>query len=70
MRGSWFAHQEVGHLCVGYGRTYEFDGNLLVVQQVGTLKDDAKRALAYLFPDSVMNTDDIGGGGCHFEGCR
>lgn len=47
----------------GYARggstTYEFDGNLLIVQQVCSLKDDTKGALADLLPYSVMHTNDI-----------
>jgi hypothetical protein len=40
--------------------THKLDGNLLVVEQVGSLKDHAKRALSNLLPDTVMHTDDIG----------
>lgn len=40
-------------------RTYEFDGDLLVVQEVGSLEDNTKGALADLLPHSVVNADDI-----------
>lgn len=39
--------------------TYEFDRHLLVIEQIGPLKDDAKGTLANLLPDAVMNPDDI-----------
>ena len=42
-------------------RTYEFDGNLLVVEEVGTLKDDTERTLSDLLSHSVVYTDDVGG---------
>lgn len=39
--------------------TYEFDGDLLVVQQVGSLEDDTKGTLANLLPHPVMDADDV-----------
>lgn len=44
----------------GRRETYEFDGNLLVVQEVGTLKNHTKRALANLLPHPIVDTDDVG----------
>lgn len=41
-------------------RTHEFNGNLSVVQQVGTFEDDTKRTLANLLADAVMHADDVG----------
>jgi hypothetical protein len=46
----------------------EFDGDLLVVEQIGALEDDAERALSYLLADAVVHTDNIGGGGGHAVG--
>lgn len=40
----------------------ELDGNLLLVEQVGALEDDAKGALANLLADAVVDADDVGGG--------
>lgn len=39
--------------------TYEFDGNLLVVQKVGTLEDNTKGALANLFAHSVVHAHNV-----------
>lgn len=39
---------------------YKLDCHLLVVEQVGTLKDDTKGALADLLADAIMNANDIG----------
>lgn len=36
--------------------TYKFDGHLLVVQQVGTLKDDTKGTFTNLLSHSVVDT--------------
>lgn len=47
--------------------TYEFDGDLLVVQQICSLEDHTKRSLSNFLPHSVMHTDDVGRRGCHFE---
>lgn len=47
---------------------YKLDCNLLVVKQIGTLKDDTKGALADLLADAIMNADDVGGGGRHYGG--
>lgn len=41
------------------GVTYEFDGDLLVVQQIGALEDDTKGTLANLLPHPVMDADDV-----------
>ena len=41
------------------GETYEFDGDLLVVQQVGAFEYDTKGALSNLLPDAIVHTDDI-----------
>jgi hypothetical protein len=40
----------------------ELDGNLLLVEQVGALEDDAEGALADLLADAVVDADDVGGG--------
>ena len=48
--------------CIGWMReTYEFDGDLLVVQQVCSLENYTKRTLSDFLADSIMDTDDIGG---------
>lgn len=39
--------------------TYEFDGDLLVVQQIGSLKNNTKGTLADLLPHPVMDADDV-----------
>ena len=39
----------------------ELDGNLLLIEQIGALKDDAERALADLLADAVVDADDVGG---------
>jgi hypothetical protein len=44
------------------GGTYEFDGHLLIVQQVCPLEYDPKRALADLLAHAVVDADDIGRG--------
>ena len=41
--------------------TYEFDGHLLVVQQVCSLEKNPKGTLSNLLAYSIMDTDDIGG---------
>lgn len=38
----------------------EFDGDLLLVEQVGALEDDAEAALANLLADAVVHADDVG----------
>lgn len=45
----------------------ELDSDLLLVQEVGALEDDAKGALAYLLPDAVVHAHDVGrrGPGSH-----
>lgn len=40
-------------------QTYEFDGDLLVVQQVGAFEYDTEGALSNLLPDAIVNTNDI-----------
>lgn len=40
---------------------YKFDGDLLVVEQIGTLEDDAKGPLPDLLADTIMDPDDIRG---------
>lgn len=39
--------------------THEFDSDLLVVEEVRSLEDDAKRAFSNLLSDAVVYTDDI-----------
>lgn len=41
--------------------TYKLDGDLLVVQQVGSFKDDAKGTLADLLPHTVVDAHNIRG---------
>ena len=41
--------------------THEFDGHLLVIQQVRALEDNAKRALAYFLADAVVHAHHVGG---------
>lgn len=48
--------------------THEFDGNVLVVQQIGPLENNAKGALANLLPDPVVHADDIRRRGSHGVG--
>lgn len=38
----------------------ELDGDLLLVEQVGALEDDAEAALADLLADAVVHADDVG----------
>jgi hypothetical protein len=40
----------------------ELDGDLLLVEQVGAFKNDAKAALANLLPDAVVDAHDVGRG--------
>jgi hypothetical protein len=42
--------------------TYKFDGNLLVVQKIGSFENDAERALSNLLSNAVVDADHIGGG--------
>ena len=37
----------------------KLDGHLLLVEQVGALKDDAETALANLLADAVVHADDV-----------
>lgn len=39
---------------------FELYGNLLLVEQVDALKDNAKGALANLLADAVAGADDVG----------
>jgi len=48
------------HRRSGNGSPYKFDGNLLGVQQVRSLKDDTKGALADLLADTVVDTHYVG----------
>jgi hypothetical protein len=41
--------------------TYEFDGDLLVIQQVCPFKNNPKRTLSDFLADPIMDTNDIGG---------
>jgi hypothetical protein len=41
------------------GGTDEFDGDLLIVQQVGSFENNAERTLSNLLADSVVDADDI-----------
>lgn len=50
--------------------THKFDGHLLIVEQIGTLKDDTKGALPDFLSDSVVDADDVGRRGSHGCGAR
>lgn len=53
--------------------TYEFDSDLLVVQEVGALEDDTKGSLANFLAHTVVNTHHIrrrGGHECGVESWR
>jgi hypothetical protein len=53
--------------------TNEFDSDLLVIQEVGALKDDTKRSFADLLADAVVDTHNIrrrGRHGCGSKGWR
>ena len=39
--------------------TYKLDGHLLVVEKIGTLKDDTEGAFANLFSHSVVHAHDV-----------
>jgi hypothetical protein len=49
----------------------ELDGNLLLVEQVGALKDDAKGALANLLTDAIVDAHDVARARarCHDDRC-
>lgn len=52
--------------------TNEFDSDLLVVQEVGALKNDTKRSFTDFFADTVVDTHNIrrrGRHGCGIQGC-
>jgi hypothetical protein len=42
------------------GPTHEFDGDLLIVQQIGPLENNAKRTLSNFLSYSIVYADDIG----------
>ena len=39
--------------------THKFDGHLLVVQQIGALKDDSKGTLSNFLADPVVDADNV-----------
>lgn len=39
--------------------TYEFDSDLLIVQEICAFENDTKRSLSDLLSNPVMNTDDV-----------
>lgn len=41
-------------------RTYEFDGNLLVIQKIRSLEEHAERAFTNLLADPVVNPNHVG----------
>lgn len=45
--------------------TYEFDGDLLIVQQVGALENDTKGTLSDLLADAVVYADNVARRGSH-----
>lgn len=48
---------QFGCMCsVHRNETHEFDSNLLVVEEVGTLKDDTKRSLSDFLAHAVVDT--------------
>jgi hypothetical protein len=53
------------HTTIGDITTYKLDGDLLVVEQVGTLKQHAKGALANFLADTVVHAYDVGRRGGH-----
>jgi hypothetical protein len=40
--------------------THEFDSNLLVVEQIGALKNDTKRTLSDLLSHPIVNSNHVG----------
>ena len=46
---------------------YEFDSNLLVVQQVDALENNTKGSFADLLANPVMNTNDVRRRGAHVD---
>ena len=49
---------------VGYQNwelTDKFDGDLLIIEQIGAFEDDAKGPLSDLLADAIVNANDIGG---------
>jgi hypothetical protein len=49
------------------GRTYKFDSNLLVIQEVGALENDTEGTFTDFLADTVVDTHHVGGRGGH--GC-
>lgn len=45
--------------CIALSR-FEFDGHLLIVQQIGTLENNTKGTLSDLLADPVVDADDVG----------
>lgn len=41
------------------GRTNKFDGDLLVVEQIGAFENHAKRSLSDFLSDTIVNADDV-----------
>lgn len=39
--------------------THKLNGNLGVIQQIGALENDTKRALSNLLADAIVDADDI-----------
>lgn len=48
--------------------SYEFDSDLLIVEQIGPFENDAKRALSDLLADAIVDTHDIGRRRSHVDG--
>jgi hypothetical protein len=44
---------------VDAGATYEFDGDLLVVQEICAFENDTEGSLSNFLPNPVMNADDV-----------
>lgn len=45
--------------------THKFDGHLLIIEQIGTLKDNTERSFTNFFPNAIVDTDHIWRGGGH-----
>lgn len=45
--------------------TDEFDGDLLIVEEIGSFEDNAERALANLLTNTVVHTHNVGRGRSH-----
>lgn len=46
--------------------THEFDSNLLIIEKICPLENNAKGSLSYFLANAVMNTNNIRGGGRHY----